>query len=77
MRQAVGFVPCAWGKRHPLADAVRLFAPVLAVGGVIIADPRAAAPGAAFALCELSARSGALAAHPQSVVFADMGNIRP
>lgn len=54
-----GIIPCAWGKRHPLADAVRLFTPVLAAGGAIIANPCAAAPGAAFALCELSARAGA------------------
>jgi acyl-CoA reductase-like NAD-dependent aldehyde dehydrogenase len=52
-------VACAWGRRHPLTDAVRQIAPVLAAGSVVIANPCATAPGAAFALCELSARVGA------------------
>jgi acyl-CoA reductase-like NAD-dependent aldehyde dehydrogenase len=51
-------VACAWDAKMPLADAVRLMAPVLRAGGVVIGKPCASAPGAAYALCELSARVG-------------------
>ncbi|MDR2366310.1 MAG: aldehyde dehydrogenase family protein [Zoogloeaceae bacterium] len=60
----------AWGRRRPLADAARLFAPILAAGSVIIANPCASAPSAAFALCELSARIG-LPPGVVNLVFAD------
>jgi acyl-CoA reductase-like NAD-dependent aldehyde dehydrogenase len=51
-------VACVWDVNMPLADAARLMAPVLRAGGVVIGKPCVSAPGAAYALCELSARVG-------------------
>jgi acyl-CoA reductase-like NAD-dependent aldehyde dehydrogenase len=51
-------VACVWDAAMPLANAVRQMAPTLRAGGVVIGNPCANAPGAAYALCELSARIG-------------------
>ena len=43
---------------NPLAALVELIAPALAAGGTVVVKPSPKAPGAAYALCELSARAG-------------------
>lgn len=42
----------------PLSGLVGLVAPVLAAGGTAVLKPSPRAPGAAYALCELTARAG-------------------
>lgn len=43
---------------RPLAALAELAAPVLAAGGTVVLKPSPRAPGAAYALCELTARTG-------------------
>jgi acyl-CoA reductase-like NAD-dependent aldehyde dehydrogenase len=49
---------CVWSAQCALAAVASLMAPVLRAGGVVIVNPCVQSPGAAFALCELSARVG-------------------
>lgn len=56
--EAGRIVACAWSAHSPLADVVQRIAPTLRAGSVVIVKPCAQSPGAAFALCELSARVG-------------------
>lgn len=51
-------VALAWDDSAPLAQAARLLAPVLRAGGTVVLKPTPKAPGAAYALVELSARVG-------------------
>ena len=53
--QVVGL---AWDDAAPLATAASLLAPVLRAGGTVVLKPSPRAPGAVYALVELSARVG-------------------
>lgn len=53
--QVVGL---AWDDSAPLQSAAALLAPVLGAGGAVVLKPSPRAPGAAYALVELSARVG-------------------
>ncbi|MGB4466623.1 MAG: aldehyde dehydrogenase family protein [Azovibrio sp.] len=53
--QVVGL---AWDDAAPLATAAILLAPVLRAGGTVVLKPSPRAPGAVYALVELSARAG-------------------
>ncbi|MDD3482192.1 aldehyde dehydrogenase family protein [Azovibrio restrictus] len=51
-------VALAWDDAAPLAQAAQLLVPVLQAGGTVVLKPTPKAPGAAYALVELSARVG-------------------
>lgn len=53
--QVVGLT---WDDSAPLATAAALLAPVLRAGGTVVLKPSPRAPGAVYALVELSARVG-------------------
>lgn len=51
-------VGLTWDDSAPLATAAALLAPVLRAGGAVVLKPSPRAPGAVYALVELSARVG-------------------
>lgn len=53
---AAQVVALAWDDSAPLAQAAALLAPVLRAGGTVVLKPSPKAPGAAYALVELSGR---------------------
>lgn len=53
-----GVVAVVADAQRPLAAVAGLMAPALAAGATVVVKPSPRAPGAAFALCELTARAG-------------------